>query len=113
MRNTFTLCFRYKKMIAFAAIAMGLLTQSAVAESILSENYTIQIENPGFRMSVLTPTGVVLPADPTSGLSFLGSTAVSAERMSETGNITIYRVANPHISPARVDSWQLRIFGAC
>lgn len=88
---------------ALIILMMGFLTQSALAETIVSANYTIRIEVPGFRMEVLTPSGVALPADPTIGLSFLGSKAVSSTRLSQTNNITTYRVTNEKEQTAFVE----------
>lgn len=84
-------------------LIIGSLTQSALADTIVTENYTIRIEVPGFRMEVLTPSGVALPADPTIGLSFLGSKVVSSARLSQTNNITTYRVTNEKEQTALVE----------
>ena len=57
-------------------------------------NYMVNITDPGFRLEVVTPTGVGLPADPNNGLSFLGSAAVSSQKLSQAGDTTTYRVTN-------------------
>lgn len=85
---------RCARMIALAAIEMALLIPSASADTIVSEHYTVQIENPGFRMAVTTRAGVALPAAPANGLSFLGSTVASSKRLSQAENTTEYHVAN-------------------
>ena len=86
-----------------AAIAMGSFTEFALAAPIITEYYTVHIEEPGFRMSILTPTGVALPADPAIGLSFLGSNAVYSEQLSQTDDTTTYRVTNANGQIALID----------
>jgi hypothetical protein len=76
------------------AIPMACFGEMALAETINEEDYTIHIADPGFRMSVKTPSGVALPPDPETGLSFLGSAAVFCERLSQAEDTTLYRVAN-------------------
>jgi len=75
-------------------MAAALLGRSASADAIVTEHYTIEIENPGFRMAVVTRAGVALPAAPETGLSFLGSTVASAQHLSDAENTAAYRVAN-------------------
>lgn len=92
-----TLCHlhsRCTRLIALAAIAIALIVPSASADAIVTEHYTIQIANPGFRMAVVTHAGVALPAAPEIGLSFLGSTVASSKHLSHTENTAAYRVVN-------------------
>ena len=85
---------RCKSLYIFATLVIALFSQSVLGAEIPSKNYTIQIKDPGFYMEVRTPTGTALPADPTTGLSFLGSAAVSSERLSQDNTTTTYRVTN-------------------
>jgi len=80
--------------VVLIVLAMASQTLTARAETIVAENYTIQIEEPGFRMGVLTSSGVALPADSTTGLSFLGSKAVTSVRLSQSNGIATYLVTN-------------------
>ena len=94
MKTMYHFHSQYTSLIALAAIGIALFSPSASADVIVTEHYTIQIEHPGFRMSVVTPTGVALPADTTTGLSFLGSRTVSSKRLSQADDATTYRVTN-------------------
>lgn len=78
----------------FALMAAALLIQSASADAVVSEHYRVEIENPGFRMAVMTQAGVALPAAPAIGLSFLGSGVASSQVLSHTENTAVYRVVN-------------------
>lgn len=81
-------------LIALAAIGIALPFPSASSDVIETKHYAVQIENPGFRMAVVTAVGVVLPAASTNGLSFLGSTVASSTRLNQSENTVAYRVAN-------------------
>lgn len=81
-------------LIALAAAGIALLISSASADVIVTEHYTIQIEDPGFRMAVRKASGAALPADTNTGLSFLGSAVVSSERLGQDNVATLYRVTN-------------------
>jgi hypothetical protein len=78
--------------IAFSHVAGTVAPEPTHA--IVTENYRVLIKDPGFRMSIVTPAGTALPADPATGLSFLGSAATSSERLSQVGNTTVCRVTN-------------------
>ncbi len=82
------------RTLAFVPLAIGLLGELAVAAPLVTENYTARIKNPGFRMSVVTQTGVALPVAPANGLSFLGSTVASSKRLSKAENTAEYHVTN-------------------
>jgi alpha-glucosidase (family GH31 glycosyl hydrolase) len=74
---------------------LALLVASVSAQTIIdADNYQIKITNPGFRMEVSTPAGTVLPADPTTGLSFHGSPALSSVQLSRDEDVTRFRVTN-------------------
>lgn len=92
---------RCKNLYIFAALVIALFSQSVLGAEIPSKNYTIQIKDPGFYMEVRTPTGTALPADPTTGPSFLGSAAVSSERLSQDNTTTTYRVTNEILVTSR------------
>ena len=89
--------------VKLAVLMMGFIALSARAETIVTKNYTIQIQEPGFRMEVLSSSGVALPADPTTGLSFLGSKVVSSAQRSQSNCITTYHVTNEKKQTALVE----------
>ncbi|MBW7866470.1 MAG: hypothetical protein H3C30_18890 [Candidatus Hydrogenedentes bacterium] len=94
MSTMFHLHSKCTSLISLAAIGIALLIPTVSADVIATEHYTIQIENPGFRMAAETHTGIALPAAPDIGLSFLGSPAASSTRLSHAENTAEYHVAN-------------------
>jgi hypothetical protein len=91
----------FQRSILLAAVIVGLVSPYAATSSVVTDHYTLVITKPGFRMAVEKSTGVALPAD--SGLSFLGSGAVSFERLSQTDNTAAYRVTNGNGQTAVAD----------